>query len=131
MSLQNFHRILLVEEDAMECARRAIMLVTSGYRVATASGGEEAADACGDCMPDLVLVGLQERPEKVSAIVSALRARFRNARIAILMHKSHRLCPVAVDDVLAIPAELPGDFLQRVAAALASPAPSAKVAAAH
>ena len=125
----NFYRILLVEEDAMECARRAIMLVTSGYRVATASGSDEAADACGDSMPDLVLVGLQERPEKVSAVVSGLRARFRQARIAVLMHKSHHLCPVELDAVTVIPAELPGDFLERVASALASPAPRTKAAA--
>lgn len=124
----SFHRILLVEEDAMECARRAIILVTSGYRVATASSADEAADACGTHMPDLILVGLQERPEKVSAILAELRARFRGARIAMLMHKSHHLCSVAVDDVLTIPAELPGDFLQRVASALEQAAPSAKVA---
>jgi PleD family two-component response regulator len=126
----SLHRILLVEEDAMECARRAIILVTSGYRVATATGSDDAENACGNNMPDLVLVGLQERPEKVSAIVSGLRARFRGARIAILMHKSHHLCPVAVDDVMVIPAELPGDFLQRVASALETPAPSAKAVAA-
>ena len=126
----SFHRILLVEEDAMECARRAIILVTSGYRVATASSADEAADACGAHMPDLVLVGLQERPEKVSAIVAALRARFRAARVAVLMHKSHHLCPVALDDVLTIPAELPGDFLQRVASALEQPPPVARAHAA-
>jgi DNA-binding response OmpR family regulator len=108
----------LVEEDVIECARRAIILVTSGYRVATANGVEEAADACGTSMPDLILVGLQERPERVSVLVRGLRDRFRGARIAVLMHKSHHLCPVELDDVIAIPAELPGDFVARVASAL-------------
>jgi CheY-like chemotaxis protein len=126
----SLHRILLVEEDALECARRAIILVTSGYRVATANSADEAADACGSAMPDLILVGLQERPEKVSAIVRELRTRFRAARVAVLMHKSHRLCPVEVDDTIAIPAELPGDFLHRVAMALELPAPALQAAAA-
>jgi DNA-binding response OmpR family regulator len=125
----SLHRILLVEEDAVESARRAIILVTSGYRVATATSADEAADACGSSMPDLVLVGLQERPEKVSAIVAGLRARFRNARIAVLMHKSHHLCAVEIDDVIAIPAELPGDFLNRVGLALEMPAPVYKAKA--
>ena len=125
----NLQRILLVEEDALECARRAITLVTSGYRVATATTADEAADACGSHMPDLILVGLQERPEKVSAVVSRLRTTFRSARVAVLMHKSHRLCPVEVDDVIAIPAELPGDFLNRVALALELPGPAVEAAA--
>jgi DNA-binding response OmpR family regulator len=112
------HHILLVEEDAVECARRAIFLVTSGYRVATANDADGAAQACGAAMPDLILVGLQERPEQVPAILRSLRERFRDARIAVLMHKSHRLSSVALDDVIAIPAELPGDFLNRVAGVL-------------
>ena len=120
----SLHRILLVEEDAIECARRAIILVSSGYRVATATTADEAVEACGTAMPDLILVGLQERPETVSAIVHDLRTRFLAARVAVLMHKSHRLCPVEVDDTIAIPAELPGDFLHRVAMALALPAPA-------
>ncbi|HTK95879.1 MAG TPA: hypothetical protein VL382_09590, partial [Terriglobales bacterium] len=66
---------------------------------------------------------------KVSAIVRDLRVCFRAARIVVLMHKSHRLCPVEIDDVIAIPAELPGDFLHRVAMALALPAPLATAAA--
>lgn len=111
-------RILLVEEDPQECARRAVMLVARGYRVATAANSEDAGAAVGATMPDLVLVGLQRRPETVSAVVTRLRARFRTARIAVLMHESHRLCSVGLDDAVVIPAEHPRDFLRRVARAL-------------
>ena len=114
----SLHRILLVEEDAVECARRAIVLATSGYRVAIASSAEGAAQACGAARPDLILVGLQERPEQVSEMVRTLRGRFRAARIAVLMHQSQRLSAVSLDEVIAIPAELPGDFLNRVAGVL-------------
>ncbi len=125
----SLHRILLVEEDALECASRAIILVAAGYRVATASSAAEASIACADAMPDLVLVGLQERPEKISAVAQQLRGLFPSARVAVLMHKSHRLSAVALDDVISIRGELPGDFLQRVALVLALPAPMAAAAA--
>jgi DNA-binding response OmpR family regulator len=118
-------RILLVEKDEGERARRAVMLVAQGYRVATVSGPEDAGAAVGAAMPDLILVGLQRRPEAVSAIVKDLRSRFRQARIAVLMHESHRLCAVALDDVVVIPAERPRDFVRRVARALA-PSTAAK-----
>jgi len=126
MSLQ---RILLVEEDARQCARRAILLVARGYRVATVANCEDAHAAVGAAMPDLILVGLQRRPEKVPAIVASLRARFRTTRIAVLMHKSHRLCPVRLDDAVLIPSERPRDFLRRVARAL-EPQPAARTAGA-
>lgn len=126
MSLQ---RILLVEEDAYECARRAILLVARGYRVATAANSEDAVAAVGAAMPDLILIGLQRRPERVSALVTSLRSRFRSARIAVLMHKSHRLCSVALDDAIVIPSERPRDFLRRVARAL-EPRTVAKAASA-
>jgi DNA-binding response OmpR family regulator len=123
-------RILLVEKDLRERSDRATLLAASGYAVETAAGLDEAVTACDRAQPDLVLVGLERNAAKVSAVVATLRARVAGVRIAVLMHKTHRLCAVALDDAVVIRAEQPADFLQRVALLVAAPSPAARAVAA-
>ena len=113
------HRILLVEEECAERSGRAASLLQRGYEVQTAADVQEATASCRQAMPHLVLVGLRVRPEQPSAIVAALRSNVPGVRIAILMHKSHRLCAVGLDGTTLIGAESPADFLRRVEIALA------------
>lgn len=122
-------RILLVEEDAHERARRATTLVERGYLVQTASDACEAASLCGPDRPDLILVGLERNVQKVSAAVAILRKGLPGVPVAALMHKTHRLCAVGLDDVTVIAAEQPADFLLRVARLLDSATRSAPRAA--
>ena len=53
------HRILIVDDNAINLKLARLVLVSEGFEVRTATSAAEALEAAHDCRPELVLMDIQ------------------------------------------------------------------------
>ena len=107
--------ILLIDSDQSTRRQRVMMLLTHGYVV-------QAAEAVGDLElpfkeppPDLVLLRVDESPDRSDSAFALIRNAAPGQRIGFLLDDSHTLCQLFVNGRLVRPKEeLAGDLIQTV-----------------
>jgi PleD family two-component response regulator len=110
-------KILLVEDISRERNERAVMLSSHGYDIDTAENAEETQDLWDNYRPDLILLGPVRNVDKVLRVLERIRQGSVTQRIAFLPDNLV-LCPLYYNGSVAKDAQLPGTFLDKVAALL-------------
>jgi DNA-binding response OmpR family regulator len=109
--------ILLIDSDRSTRRQRVCMLLTHGYLVHAAERVEDLDLPFNRPAPDLVLLRVDEPPDRSNSAYEQIRKAAPGQRIGFLLDDRHRLCQVFVNDVLTRPREeLAGDLIQAVAA---------------
>ena len=127
-------RILVVDDEPEIVALVAYHLAKSGYRVATASTGEEALDAARRERPSLIILDLMLPGLSGFDVLEQLRADEATRDIAVLLLSARREEPDRLrglsggaDDYLTKPFS-PAELVLRVGAILRRTAPAQPVA---
>jgi AmiR/NasT family two-component response regulator len=109
--------ILLIDSDQSTRRQRVIMLLTHGYLVHAAERVEDVELPFVRPAPDLVLLRVEEPPDRSDSAYMLIRNAAPGQRIGFLVGDSHYLCQLFVDGVLVRPREeLAGDLIQAVEA---------------
>jgi len=109
--------ILLVDSDQSTRRQRVIMLLTHGFLVRAAERIEDLELPFAIPAPDLVLLRVEEPPDRSDSAYMLIRNAAPRQRIGFLVDDSHYLCELHVDGVLVRPREeLAGDLIQSVEA---------------
>jgi CheY-like chemotaxis protein len=112
--------ILLVDDDSRLRNLRAIMLSTHGYDVDCVSDSADALLRWQATRPDLVLVAFARYRAGTLEFLEEIARVSPQQRIAFLNGESLHLSPLFYNGELIRQAEGPDDFLERVAALVAT-----------
>jgi hypothetical protein len=113
--LRKLRTILLIDSDQSTRRQRVIMLLTHGY-------GVHAVETVGDLelpfsepAPDLVLLRVDEPPDRSDSAFMRIRTAVPKQRIGFLLNDRHKLCQLFMNGVLVRPMEtLAGDLIHAV-----------------
>lgn len=109
--------ILLIDRDQSTRRQRVIMLLTHGFLVRAAGRLEDVDLPFASPAPDLVLLRVEEPPDRADSSYTLIRNAAPRQRIGFLVDDRHYLCELFVDGVLVRPREeLAGDLIQSVEA---------------
>ena len=84
-------RILVVDDERQNRALMEVMLTPEGFRLMTASSGEEALAMVAEQPPDLILLDIMMPEVNGFAVVEALKEHPETARIPILVVTAKRI----------------------------------------
>jgi len=107
--------ILLIDSKQSTRRQRVAMLVTHGYLVRAEESIEELDLPFAGAAPDLVLLRVDEPPDRAESAYVAIRRAAPNQKIGFLLDDSHYLCEVFVNGILTRRREaLSGDLIEAV-----------------
>jgi len=108
--------ILLIDNDQSTRRQRSLMLLTHGYIVSSAQSVAEVQLPFAT-PPDLVLLRVDEPPDRFDSAFELIRRVAPDQRIGFLLDDDHTLCQLYVDGVLARPRQMiDGELIQEVEA---------------
>jgi CheY-like chemotaxis protein len=108
--------ILLIDSDQSTRRQRALMLLTHGYLVSSVESLNEVKLPFTH-PPDLVLVRVDEPPDRSDSAFALIRNAAPGQRIGFLLDDGHHLCQLFVNGVLVRPQQaLAGDLIEEVEA---------------
>jgi DNA-binding NarL/FixJ family response regulator len=107
--------ILLIDSNQSTRRQRAAMLLTHGYLVRAEESIENLNLPFREPPPDLVLLRVDEPPDRPESAYAAIREAAPNQTIGFLLDDSHHLCQVFVNGILSKRREeLAGDLIETV-----------------